>query len=161
MCVTLEGSQLETLKNIDAWAKAQALQNSREWFGKAFTQIEIDVMYNSPIKIDEDNRYAPHVKAKINLTGMDKYLTQVTYVRSATEAETGSGWNFVGQRLGEEKLRNTPARLIIEARRIWVVGRKFGLTYTITDLAVQHRQPARVRVDFDEDNTFETLAASE
>ena len=100
---------------------------------------EIENNYTSPIRIDESGRYQPHLRTKINLAGLDKYLTRVTYIRADGKTEEGLGWDFVQERLGEHKWRQYKCRMVLEARRIWVVGKRFGLSYTITDIAVKER----------------------
>ena len=158
LIITLEGDQLDSLRAIDDWAKKMAMDNSKEWFGRStkFTEQEINLMYSSPITIDEQGRYAPNVRAKMNLGGYDKYLTQVTFVRCNGVPEEGAGWDFVQSRLGEQKWRQHRARMVLEARRLWIVGRKFGLTYSITDIAVRERDGRR-SVPFANDSTVETL----
>lgn len=158
LITTLEGDQLAMARSVDEWAKKQALEFSREWFGRTCTATEIDVMYSSPIKVDEQGRYAPHLRAKMNLGGIDKFLTQVTFVRSNGVPEEGAGWEFVEQRLGEQKWRQHRARMVLEARRIWIVGKKFGLTYSITDLAVREKAERR-QTPFANDSTVEALAS--
>lgn len=158
LTMTLEGDQLATMRSVDEWAKKQAMDNAKEWFGRACSVTEIDVMYSSPIKVDEQGRYAPHVRAKMNLGGIDRFLTQVTFVRSNGVPEEGCGWEFVEPRLGEQKWRQHRARMVLEARRIWIVGKKFGVTYCITDLAVRERAERRV-TPFANDSTVEALAS--
>ena len=48
--------------------------------------------------------------------------------------------------------------MVLEARRIWIVGKKFGVTYCITDLAVRERAERRV-TPFANDSTVEALAS--
>jgi len=158
LSITLEGEQLEFVRSADERCKQLALENSKDWFGRTCTSTEIDVMYNSPIKVDETGRWAPHIRAKMNLGGIDKYLTQVTYVRANGTPDHGCGWEFVEPRLGEQKWRGHRARVVIEARRLWIVGRKFGLTYTITDIAVREK-PEKRATPFTCDNSVECLGA--
>lgn len=143
LTTTLEGEQTGLAKNVDDWVKQQALENAKDWFGRACSRTEIEVMYSSPLKIDPDGRYAPNLRAKMNLGGIDKFLTQVTFVRAAGGVEEGAGWEFVEPRLGEHKWRQHRARVVLEARRIWIVGKKFGLTYSITNIAVREKAEAR------------------
>lgn len=157
LIITLEGEQLEFARKVDAWCKEQALANSKDWFGRMCTETELDVMYSSPIRVDETGRYAPNLRAKMNLGGIDKYLTQVTFVRSNDTPEEGAGWDFVEPRLGEQKWRQHRARMVLEARRIWIVGKRFGLTYSITDLAVREL-PQRRPTPFANDSTVEALS---
>ena len=156
--ITLEGQQLEFLQSVDDWVKKHAQDNAKDWFGRTCSETEIDVMYSSPIKVDEQGRYAASLRAKINLGGIDRHLTQVTFVRGNDVPEEGAGWEFVEPRLGEQKWRNHRARTVLEARRIWIVGKKFGLTYSITDIAVREKPTARP-TPFANDQTVETLTA--
>jgi hypothetical protein len=158
LITTLEGDQLAMMRTIDEWVKKQAMDNAKDWFGRNCSPTEIDVMYSSPIKVDEQGKYAPHLRAKMNLSGIDKYLTHVTFVRSNGVPEEGSGWDFVEQRLGEQKWRQHRSRMVLEARRIWIVGKKFGLTYSITDLAVREKAERRP-TPFAQDSTVEALAS--
>lgn len=158
LITTLEGDQLAMMRTIDEWAKKQAMDNARDWFGRNCSATEIDVMYSSPIKVDEQGKYAPHLRAKMNLSGIDKFLTHVTFVRSNGVPEEGSGWEFVEQRLGEQKWRQHRSRMVLEARRIWIVGKKFGLTYSITDLAVREKAERRA-TPFANDSTVDRLAS--
>lgn len=155
---TLEEDQCLLAQKIDQWCKKQALENSKEWFGRACSPTEIEVMYTSPLKIDESGKYPPHIKAKLNLAGIDKYLTRIVLVHANGVPEEGSGWDFVEPRLGEHKWRQHRARIVIEARRIWIVNKRFGLTYSITDLAVREKAEARPN-PFTSDSTVEALAA--
>lgn len=138
LTITLEGEQLQCLRQIDEWCKKQALDNCKDWFGRNCSSTDIDVMYCSPMKVDEQGRYAPTVRAKMNLGGLVNFLTRVTFVHANGHPEEGAGWEFVQSRLGEQKWRQHRARMVLEARRIWIVGRDlFGLTYSITDVAVR------------------------
>ena len=38
-------------------------------------------MFSSPIKEHEDQKYRPNIRAKLNLAGIDKYLSNVTLHR--------------------------------------------------------------------------------
>ena len=158
LATSLEGAQLEFVRQVDAWCKKQALDNSQEWFGRACSAAEIDLMYCSPLKVDESGRYAPHLRTKMNLAGIDRFLTRVVFVRVNGTCEEGSGWDFVEPRLGEKKWRQHRARMVLEARRIWVVNKRFGLSYSITDLAVKEKGEARPS-PFASDSTVEALAA--
>lgn len=158
LTITLEGDQLAFARQVDERCKKMALDNSREWFGRTCTATEIDVMYTSPVKVDETGRWAPHLRARMNLGGIDRYLTQVTYVRANDTPEEGCGWDFVEPRLGEQKWRGHRARMVLEARRIWIVNRKFGLTYSIRDIAVRER-PQKRATPFTCDNSVECLGA--
>jgi hypothetical protein len=158
LITTLEGEQVDFVKRVDEWCKRMALSNSREWFGRNCSPSEIDFMYSSPIKIHEEGKYAPSLRAKMNLAGIDKYLTQVVWVKASGLPEEGAGWDFVEPRLGEHKWRQHRARLVLEARRIWIVGKKFGLTYSITDIAVREKAEARPK-PFANDTTIEHLAS--
>ncbi len=158
LITTLEGAQLEFVKSVDDWCKAQALHNSKEWFGRVCTAAEIDVMYSSPIKTDETGRYAPNLRTKMNLAGIDRFLTRVVLVRSNGMPEEGAGWDFVEPRLGEHKWRQHRARMVLEARRIWIVNKRFGLNYSITDLAVREKADLRPS-PFASDSTVEALAS--
>jgi len=159
LITTLEGEQVKAVKAIDDWCKKQALENSKDWFGRTCSPTEIDVMYSSPIKIDESGKYAPNLRAKMNLAGIDKFLTQVTVVRANGVPEEGAGWEFVEPRLGEQKWRQHKARMVLEARRIWIVNKRFGLTYSITDLAVREKAETRPN-PFAYDNSVEALSAA-
>lgn len=158
LVTTLEGKQLDFVKSVDEWVKKQALENSREWFGRKCSPTEIDVMYSSPVRVDEQGKYAPNLRAKMNLGGIDKYLTQLTFVKTNGVPEEGSGWEFVEPRLGEHKWRQHRARMVLEARRIWIVGKKFGLTYSITNIAVREKCETRPN-PFANDSTVEQLAS--
>lgn len=158
LTMTIEDKQLAFLRKVDEWCKKQAFENSKEWFGRSCTSTEIEVMYTSPLKIDEMGKYAPYVKAKMNLSGIDKFLTRVVVVQANGVPEEGVGWEFVEPRLGEHKWRQHRARMVLEARRIWIVNKRFGLTYSITDLAVREKAESRPN-PFALDSTVEALAA--
>ena len=158
LVTSLEEAQVEFVKRVDAWCKTQALEHSKEWFGRACTAAEIDLMYCSPVKIDDSGRYGPNLRTKMNLSGIDRFLTRVVFVRSNGTPEEGSGWDFVEPRLGEKKWRQHRARMVLEARRIWVVNKRFGLNYSITDLAVKERAETRPS-PFASDSTVEALAS--
>jgi hypothetical protein len=152
--VSLEGQQLEFQQRVDAWVKRMAQANSKEWFGRQCGETEVDLMYTSPLRIDESGRYAPKLRVKFNLSGIEKFLTQVNFRRDSGTWEEGVGWDFVQQRLGEDKWFLHRARLVLEARRIWIVGRKFGLTYSASHIAVREKPRQRSR-PFAHDNTME------
>ena len=116
-------------------------------------------MYTSPIRVDEENKYPPNVRAKLNLSGLDKFLTRIVLVDSEGRSEEGFGWEFVEPRLGDSKWRAHRARMVVEARRIWIVNRRFGLTFTITDLAIREEAATRPN-PFAADSTLEVLAGS-
>jgi hypothetical protein len=156
LTITLEGEQLQHMRRIETWCKQMALEKSAEWFGKKCNASEIDVMFTAPCKVDESGKYAPNMRAKINLGG-DKYLTQVTYVQVSGTALEGAGWEFVEPLLGVTKWRQNRARMVIEARRIWVIGRKFGMSFSITDLAVRE-QPERRQTPFKCDRTVDVMS---
>jgi hypothetical protein len=48
--------------------------------------------------------------------------------------------------------------MVLEARRIWIVNKRFGLNYSITDLAVREKADLRPS-PFASDSTVEALAS--
>lgn len=138
LTITLEGDQLAKVREIDEWAKAQGLEHSDVCFGRACSATEVDGMYTSPIITR--GRYAPCLRANMELAGNVKYLTKVTFVRSDGEPEEGSGWEFVEARLGTRQWRGHRARMVLKAR-IWSLstsrGMNFGVKYSIDALEVR------------------------
>lgn len=148
--ITLTQDQIAFLEKVDAWAQQQALSNSKEWFGRAYSEAEIASMYIPCLKRDKEERYPPKLKSKFILSGVPAYLTKVIYMASDNTRKTGAGWDFVKPLLGANCWRGNEVRAVIEFRRVWVVGKKFGLGGNYTDLVVVEKENGPTDVDFPE-----------
>ena len=161
LCVALEGEQLEFVQRIDKWCLEEGVKNSRKWLGRELTTDAIRTLYASPVKVDEEGRYSAHPKTKIALgaaAGFDRYLTNVTAVLEGGATKEGRGWAFVEPLLGECKWKQHRARVVVQPRRIWVAGGKFGLEYGVSDICVLARATVARRKPFARDDTVELLA---
>ena len=150
MQITLTVDQNAFLERVDAWAQEQALLNSKDWFGRAYTAQEIAAMYSPCLKKDKDERYPPKLKSKIILSGVPAFLTRVIFIAADGTRKTGAGWDFVKPLLGASCWRGNEVRAVIEFRRVWVVGKKFGLGGNYTDLVVVEKEKGPTDVDFPE-----------
>ena len=67
---------------------------------------------------------------------------------------------FLEPLLQENKWCGNTTRVVIEARRVWVVGRKFGLSLNITDMATKLNSSSGRREAFtDDDDALDALRA--
>jgi len=148
--ITLTPEQAAFLGRVDEWAQQQAVLNSKEWFGRSYTATEIAAMYTPALKKDKEERYPPKLKSKIVLSGVSDYLTKVIYIASDGTRRTGAGWDFVKPLLGSNCWRGNEVRAVVEFRRVWVVGKKFGLIGNYTDLVVVEKEKGPSDVDFPE-----------
>ena len=151
--ITLEGKQYSFASQVDEITKKAIFQNSKEWFGKQASEQEIEICYTSSIKIDEEGKYKPTLRTKIALAGIDKYLTEVTFVDMNKSWQRGSGWEFVEPKLGETKWKGYKARCVLQPR-LWISAKnKYGLNYEITELAVIQQETEKGS-QFDKDDTL-------
>ena len=145
--ITLTEDQVAFLERVDEWAVQEALAHSEEWFGRAYSEEELRAMYVSCLRKHE--RYAAKLRAKLILTG--PYATRVTYVGQDGARRAGSGLDFVKSLLGPDDWRGHEARGCLQLRRIWMVGPRFGLSASYTDLVVVEKErPAAAVADFPE-----------
>ena len=148
--ITLLPEQLAFAERVDQWAQVQALAHSKEWFGQTHSAEEIAAMYTPCVKRDREERYSPKFKAKLLLSGFQPYLTKITFKAADGTCHSGAGWEFVEPLLGPDRWRGSEARAVVEFRRLWVVGKKFGIVVTYTDLVVVQKQSGEARPDFPE-----------
>ena len=148
--VNLTPNQLETLTKIDEWVLTQTSKNSREWFGKTLTRQELSLIYSSPIRNES-------LRVKVSLEG--KRASDITILED-DGPQTGSGWGFLSKYLDEEGGRGALGRLFITPS-IWIMGKnKFGLTWTVTHVALT-QAPRQVRKNpflEDDDDTLTLMA---
>jgi hypothetical protein len=150
MQISLTPNQIAFLEKVDAWAQEQAVANSKEWFGRSYSAAEIAAMYTPCLKKDKEERYPPKFKSKILLSGVPAYLTKVIYMAADNTRRSGAGWDFVKPLLGASCWRGSEVRAVVEFRRVWVVGKKFGLGSNYTDLIVVEKEKGPTDVDFPE-----------
>ena len=156
--ISLEGEQFKFVAKIDEIVKKSLFDNSKEWFGIQLSEQEIEICYSSPVKIDEEGKYKPKLRTKIALAGIDKYLTEVTFIDIHKNTQRGSGWAFVEAKLGETKWRGYKTRCVVQPR-LWVVSRKkYGLSYEITELAIKEKEIERGS-QFEKDDTLRAAFA--
>lgn len=148
--ISLSPQQVAFIERIDHWAQKQALLNSKEWFGRAYSATEIATMYSPVLKRDKDDKYAPKLKAKFVLSGVPDLLTKVTFIKSDKTSRTGAGWDFVKPLLGSNYWRGNEVRAVVETRRVWIVGKKFGLSVQYKYLVVVEKETKPTDVDFPE-----------
>lgn len=148
--ITLTQDQIDFLGKVDDWAQQQALANSKDWFGKVHTEAEIAAMYTPCLKRDKEDRYPPKFKSKLILAGFPTYFTKVIHIASDNTKKVGAGWDFVKPLLGANAWRGNEVRAVIEFRRVWVVGKKFGIGGAYTDLVVVEKEKGATDVDFPE-----------
>lgn len=153
----VQANQLPILKEWDTWAKTELMTNSKACFGRVYTKEEIDVMYQSPLREDPQQRWPPSLKAKLNLSGIQRFLTNVRVMKPDGSYEDGSGWAFVSSHLGDTKWKGCRACAVIDLRRIWSAGRRVGLNLSVTDLKVWIQDDTRHSV-FDDDKEASYLA---
>ena len=154
-------STLEFVQRIDKWCPEEGVKNSRKGLGRELTTDAIRPLCASPVKVDEEGRYSAHLKTKIALgaaEGFDRYLTDVTAVLEGGATKEGRGWPFVEPLLGEQQWKQHRARVVVQPRRIWAAGGKFGLEHCVSDICVRARAAASRREPFARDDTVELLA---
>ena len=143
MQISLLPAQIAFLESMDAWIQKEAVLNSKEWFGKTYNATEIAAMYSPVLKKDKEERYPAKLKAKINFTGPVELLTAVTYIPAGggtSHARSGSGWDFVKPFLGTNGWRGNEVRAVVDFRRVWVVGKKFGISAVYPRLVVVEKE---------------------
>lgn len=148
--ITLTPEQISFVDKIDTWAKQQGLLNSKEWFNREYNEAEIAAMYSPALKKDKEEKYTPKLKAKFLLSGMEDLLTKVTYIRADKSKVTGAGWGFVKPLLGSDNWRGNEVRAVVDCRRMWVVGKKFGINIQFKYLVVVEKEKRATDVDFPE-----------
>jgi hypothetical protein len=151
MQISLSDSQLTFLDKMDQWAVGQAVANSKDWFGRSYSEADISGMYTPCVKRDKDDKYPPKLKAKILLSGsIENFFTKVIFIKNDSSKTSGAGWTFVKPLLGVNQWRGNEVRAVIEIRSIWIVGKKFGLRITYTDLLIVEKSHGSADVDFPE-----------
>jgi hypothetical protein len=149
--ITLSTDQIAFLDRVDAWAQTQAMANSKEWFGRVYSEVDIAAMYTPCLKRDKEDRYPAKLKAKFILSGsIENFFTKVIYMKADGGKMRGVGWDFVKPLLGSNHWRGNENRAVIEIRSVWIVGKKFGLRMNYTDLLVMEKAPGSSDVDFPE-----------
>ena len=148
--LSITPTQIAFFKQVEAWLKQEACDNAKAWFGRVFTKEEIDVMYQSPVREDAQGRWEPSVKARINLSGVPKFLTNVRLVQSGGGFIDGAGWPFVSSNLGENKWKGNRVCAVLDVRRVWYASRRFGLNISVTDIKVWQNDAQKISV-FDAD----------
>ena len=143
--ITLTQDQIAFLERVDRWALVQALANAEEWFGRAYSAEELAAMYVPCLRTHE--RYPPKLRSKIVPTG--PYSTRVVYLAADTR-RSGWGLDFVNPLLGADGWRGNEVRGVVEFRRVWVVGKKFGLAVSYSDLVVVEKEREAPAADFPE-----------
>lgn len=150
--INLTAGQASFLEKVDAWVQEQAVLNSKEWFGRVYSATEIASMYTPCLKKDKEEKYAPKFKGKLVLSGPHDLLTEVHFYRAGAkgEPEVGAGWDFVKERLGGSNWSGNEGRAVVEIRRIWIVGKKFGVACSFKILRVVEKQRRSIGLSFQE-----------
>lgn len=148
--ITLTPEQANFANKIDAWAKQQGLNNSKEWFNRQFSEADIATMYIPVLKKDKEEKYEPKIKGKFVLSGVKDLQTKVTFIGADKSKVVGAGWDFVKPLLGSDNWRGNEVRAVVDCRRIWVVGKKFGVIVQFKHLIVVEKKKKVMDVDFPE-----------
>ena len=144
--LSITPTQIAFFKQIDEWMKQEAFDQAKAWFGRVYTKEEIDVMYQSPLRVDPQGRWDPSVKARLNLSGVTKFLTNVRLVKPDGGFVDGAGWPFVSSHLGDHKWRGNKVCAVVDVRRVWYASRRFGLNISVTDLKVWQSDVNKISV---------------
>lgn len=147
--ITLSSQLAEFVEKMDVWMLKEAFTNSKEWFGRQYSEVELASMYTPCLKKDNEGRYPPKMKSKITLAGQTEYLTQVIAKRDSMQLE-GAGWDFVKPLLGPSQWRGNEIRAVLLVRSVWIVGKKFGLRTNFTNLLVAEKEHVSFEADFPE-----------
>lgn len=151
MSLTVTKPQKDFLEEIEAWIKAEALKNSKEWFNnKQHNKNEIEAMYSSVLKTDVENKYPSKVRAKVILAGNEQYLTRIVFLKNDGTNLKGAGWNFVKPLLGARNWQGHEARGIFELKSIWIAKGKFGPRLTYSHLLVKEKSSEMAHAAFPE-----------
>jgi hypothetical protein len=150
LCINLTKAQEDYIESIEAWLRFEAQKNSKEWFGKQYNETDINAMFSSSLKRDLDNKYQTKLRAKFTLSGVDKYLTKVAFVKADGNCLFGSGWAFVKPLLKNNNWKNFEVRAHVMVGKAWIVGKKVGLRFSYTDLLIMEEDDMTVCASFPE-----------
>ena len=153
MLVSLDAAQVATLERMEARVRALALEQSKEWFGRAVRPDALDRMFSSLLKRPAaDKNYAVNLKAKMELSAppeLRQYLTAITVVRRNGEGEEGrgvvtrgEGWDFVQPQLADARnWRRCEVWPTVEFRTVWITKTNFGIRASFKEIVI--REPQR------------------
>ena len=153
MLVSLDAVQVATLERMEARVRALALEQSKEWFGRAVRPDALDRMFSSLLKRPAaDKNYAVNLKAKMELSAppeLRQYLTAITVVRRNGEGEEGrgvvtrgEGWDFVQPQLADARnWRRCEVWPTVEFRTVWITKTNFGIRASFKEIVI--REPQR------------------
>ena len=106
-------------KEVDAWVRAQAVKDGREWFGRAITEAEAAAM-QSPI-LKEPEGYLPHVNVKFIPDSGAAKVTKITWNSEGDEVENAKVEEVVGH-------RQLQGLIVLEVSSVWMLKTNYGVT---------------------------------
>ena len=121
---------LNCMTNLDNFMIEQAVQNSKEWFGKKMSKEVVKELYRPLIKESKDpSKYASTIKFKIRNTGDKLNLEAFDDKQNSFDMD-----NFAP---------GCKARAIVELSSIWFVNKQFGCSFTVVQMQVS--KPEKVQ----------------
>lgn len=111
---------LEKCRALDTLVLETAASRSKEWFGKAQSVDVVGELMRKIVRDPNDPKYAPTMRLKI---------TPTTDFYNETEEQVDMAYIVKG----------TSFRAIVELSSVWFVGKSFGVTWRVVQLAVVSR----------------------
>jgi len=146
----------ENMKSMEDQIKAAALENSQEWFGKKYTNMEVlDALWTPILKYPKVKRgngeydydRAPNIRIKLPIYdgawNSKLYDTEKNQIFPNDEGTTPV----------DIVQKGSHAACVIECGGIWYAAGKFGLTWRLKQAVVKPREDisAVCQIDLDDD----------
>ena len=147
----------EMLKQIDNLLIEEGVKNSKKWFKKKKSRVQVEENYNSIIRQDDEKKWAPKF-GKINLRYTTHNSEDSSDVRRVLNCKF---YDQNKQRIEIDDItkfkRGTEIKGLIRCNGIYFAGSKFGLSWTLEQARVEFPMQLDVcRVDDTDDEDDET-----
>jgi hypothetical protein len=138
----------DVLASIDAATLNAALASSQDWFGKPYKNVEVlaeNYQYTLSEPLDktkkDGSKHTPRVKVKL-LQRDGAFETEIYNERMERVDAAGDG----SMTVGDVFKRGSSVTAILECTGVWVVDKKFGLSWRVAQVVAKKRAGATTLV---------------
>ncbi len=155
MLLSLTPEQAAWLEGLEAHVKALAFASSKEWFGQAMREKDLDRIFSSSLRRPApDKEYPPTLKAVMVLSAppeQESFLARLTLLKPECEdpdqaVQSGRGWAWTQPRAAAaDRWRRCEVWPTLEFRSVWITANAFGLRVNYKECLIKERSARPVQ----------------
>jgi hypothetical protein len=152
---------LEKFKKLESNVIDYVEKNSKEFFKKQKSRVVLEELYQSYLKIAQDDKgnpidkYAPRLKVKMYVDGSNFNI-------DAYDAEKVNGKypriHLTKDNIDDYMSKGAKVETILQCSGIWVVDQKFGISWVLVQVKIHKNENKLIGYAFEDDSDAEEHA---